>query len=354
MSKATNWSNNGSNYRLMEVSNFSKDLPPGVYRLEFDPMSGFYLTHAGNNFALPPKIYGHDYDFVSRVVKTYHNTKDNLGLLLNGVKGTGKTVTGQMICNELKLPVIIISSNIEGMVNYINDIRQDVILFFDEYEKSFEYSSNILAIMDGVLSNEFRRIFVLTTNNSYVNENMLQRPSRIRYVKEYGDLSKDVIMEVVNDLLIHKEFTNEAVEFISNLDIITMDIVKCVIEEINIHKESPSNFADIFNVRKANKRYDLIKLIKKDSVTVEEIIHYSLEENDFSPTINQILNDNEYSEGDYNLYVKGNNKGVIKEVVDGMIICHKQKYNEEKEEYDTEKIVYTVKEVQPIHKSFMM
>jgi DNA-directed RNA polymerase beta subunit len=61
-------------------------------------------------------------------------------------------------------------------------------------------------------------------------------------------MSLEVIMEVVNDKLIHKTLFDPTVKFISEMPIITMDLVKSVVEEVNIHEESPYVFADVFNI----------------------------------------------------------------------------------------------------------
>ncbi len=64
---------------------------------------------------------------------------DNMGVLLNGVKGTGKSVTAKLICNELKnfLPIIIVDKAYEGLPQFISKIQQEVIIFIDEFEKVF-------------------------------------------------------------------------------------------------------------------------------------------------------------------------------------------------------------------------
>ena len=43
------------------------------------------------------------------------------------------------------------------------------------------------------------------------------------------------------------------------MEIITVDIVKAVIEEVNIHNEDPKNFQGVFNVKKRTSKYDVFK-----------------------------------------------------------------------------------------------
>lgn len=245
------WSKSGNSYRLSEISHQQLHLPVGVYRLEYnEPFGYFYLEHVQDQFSFPYKIYGIETDFIQRVKKSWDNTKGNMGVLLNGLKGTGKTVTAELICNEMDVPVILIQKHYGGLVSFLNSVQQDVIIFIDEYEKIYnKYDNSLLSVMDGAFRTESRKMFLLTTNELTIEKNMLQRPSRIRYIKSYTDLTLDVIMEVVDDKLVHKHLRDCTIKMISELPIITMDLVKSVIEEVNIHNEDPALFKDIFNVQ---------------------------------------------------------------------------------------------------------
>ena len=246
------WKISGNMYKPDEKSSQIDLLPTGTYTVQDHPMMGLYLTKTGEDFTFNHKIYGLEVGFVNRVIKSYHSMEDNMGVLLNGVKGTGKSVTAKRICNLLsdKMPVIIIDKAHQGLPQFIANIQQEVIIFIDEFEKVYqEYSSDVLTIMDGVYKTGYKRLFLLTTNNLYINRNMLQRPGRIRYVKTYGDLELSVVNEVIDDLLIYPEFRVDCLEAISTLEIITIDLVKAIINEVNIHNESPTKFMDVFNVK---------------------------------------------------------------------------------------------------------
>jgi hypothetical protein len=115
----------------------------------------------------------------------------------------------------------------------------------------------MLTIMDGALNSEFRRVFLLTTNELYVEKNLIQRPGRIRYLKKFEDLKPAIVEEIVDDVLVHTQFKKECINFISNLETITVDIVKAIINEVNIHEEGPSAFESIFNVKKLKGKYNI-------------------------------------------------------------------------------------------------
>lgn len=247
------WRKSGASYYIDEDSNTEKRLPRGVFTVEYDTQRGVcFLKQLSEAFEFPYKVYGLNSEFIERVDKTYKNTTSNLGILLNGVRGTGKTVTAQMIANNIGNPIIIVSNNYEEkLINFINGIDQDVVIFVDEYEKVFEKSKHLLTVMDGVFNNSLsRKAFILTTNNTWVEENLLQRTGRIRYLKEFGNMESSVVKEVIEDLLNDKKYEEELLDLISKLDLVTIDIVKALIQEINIHDKSANNLFKDMNVKK--------------------------------------------------------------------------------------------------------
>lgn len=250
------WVLKGGDYHLNEKQkNTIKKIEPAVYELQPN-MFGFHLSPISERFEFPYKIYGLETDLIKRALKYYNNTDSgNLGILLNGVKGTGKTVTSKILCNELNLPVILVPRQYDNAQSFINSIPQDIIVFVDEYEKIYKDSHELLTIMDGAMNSQHRRVFLMTTNNLYIDPNLIDRPSRIRYLKTFGNLSPDVVEEIVDDVLIHKEFKDDCITFASTLEIITVDIVKSIINEVNIQEESPLTFKNVFNASVKKGKY---------------------------------------------------------------------------------------------------
>ena len=257
------WHQSGSTFSIDEVTSQVDKLPVGVYKLQFNEIiSKFYLTLISEKFEFPYKLYNTETKFVNRVKKTWDNTTGNMGILLNGIKGTGKTVTAEQICNNMNQPVIIVSQNYKGLTNFLNEFQQDITVFIDEYDKIFERSGSLLTVMDGALKTNARIMFLLTSNDQWIEKNMLQRPSRIRYIKQYGDLPLNAIMDVVDDMLVHPHHRKRTIEMIANMPIITMDLVKSVIQEVNIHDEDPLVFKEFFNINGDNddKRFNVYYL----------------------------------------------------------------------------------------------
>lgn len=212
-------------------------LPKGIYEVR-ESMTGYYLNKLGDSFVFNYKLYGINNEFIEHFVKTYNNTMGNLGVLFNGIKGTGKTVTAEELCNQLGLPVIIVKSckEADDMLKFLaTQINFDCIFFFDEYEKEFKESSSVLSFMDGVHNSQYRKIFLLTTNELEINSNLLGRPSRIRYVRSFGNLPEETTLELLNDILIDKSAVEPVLDLIRQMQIITVDLVKALAQEVNIH-----------------------------------------------------------------------------------------------------------------------
>lgn len=243
-------------------------LPVGVYRLYYDQMKDeFSLELWKKKFTFEFKLYGIDMKFVNHVIATYKNqkAKSNIGILLNGEKGAGKTVTAKYLCNEFNLPVIICDTNYKNIDLFISSIDQDCIFFFDEFEKNFQIidrydepcaGENLLSVMDGLNNSNKSHIFILTTNNKHINTNLLSRPSRVRYIKEYDSiLDKNTVVEYLNDNLEYKEYFDDIINFFSKMETITMAILKCVVDEVNMHNCPVSEFEGMFNFTEKGYTY---------------------------------------------------------------------------------------------------
>lgn len=281
------WVAQEGEFQLGEIPNVYEKLPEGIYELQHNPKTGFYLKKIADDFTLPEKIYGVEDDLIYRMITTFKSVNKNFGALFQGLKGTGKTIVAKQVCNQLKIPVILVNSAFNDMGTFINSIQQDIVMFFDEFEKVYEFYSyrdedeaedpgskknvsNLLTLMDGVFTSEYKRLFLLTTNKSSLPDAMLSRPSRIRYIKEFTDLTYESIMEILNDSVDNKDLIPGLVKILMKLDIITIDIVKSVAEEANIYNTDDPGFFSIFNIKPKTVYYDVY--ISNDKGGEEEMI----------------------------------------------------------------------------------
>jgi hypothetical protein len=130
-------------------------------------------------------------------------------------------------------------------------------------------------------------------------------------------------------------------KFISNLSIITIDLVKSVIEEVNIHDEDPSHFKDIFNTQSNNSSaYCLYKIDNGEEKLEKEYASFGVD-----PTR---MTENSY------LRVNGVGMGTIKAILpNNDLLVVKDLYDDDDENViGQEKTVYRVKEMSLIHRYF--
>jgi SpoVK/Ycf46/Vps4 family AAA+-type ATPase len=282
------WINSRGKYYYNDIPVVTDKLPRGVYELNFDAFSKeFFLDYISESFELPEKVYGIEKGLVERITTTYERLNKNFGVLLKGLKGTGKTVIAKQVSNKLGLPVILVNKSYGDMGQFINSIDQDVIMFFDEFEKTYELSiyhddeddeekpgkksvNQLLTLMDGVFTSKHKRLFLLTTNKVYLPDAMISRPSRIRYVKEFSDLSYEDIIEILTDSVEDKNLIPELAEILKELECITVDIVKSVAEEANIYGVATKEFFSIFNVSRDVNKLDFYEIIKDEEILIAE------------------------------------------------------------------------------------
>lgn len=261
---SVHWLKTNNVYRKVEGDFKTVDtVPAGIYNLGVS-MTGWYLEKYADKFTFDYKMYGLQTEFCNHVLKTYHSTNGNFGIMLTGTKGTGKTVTAKTLANDFNLPVIIVKdmgdSN-QSMIEYLSGFNFDCVLFLDEFEKNFsDKDSTILQIMDGVYNIGYRKIFLLTTNALTVNENLLGRPSRIRYVKRFGNLDLKTVEEYLDDELKVPEARQELIDFIDTLTISTIDILKTIVNEVNIHgMDGLMKAKEFFNVTTLDFNYTCVR-----------------------------------------------------------------------------------------------
>lgn len=176
-----------------------------------------------------------------------------------------KTVTAKELCNHLQLPVILVQSmgdSNDKLIKYLSTtINFDCIFFFDEYEKEFKDSSDVLSFMDGTYNSIYRKVFLLITNELKVDPNLLGRPSRIRYKKSFSNLSEEVTREILNDILEDKTAIEKVIELTHSMNIITIDLIKAIATEINIHGvEALPDIKETFNIEFSRFTYLYIEV----------------------------------------------------------------------------------------------
>ena len=247
---------------------------PGYASLLTSPGSGIFriyenqqtkrlgLEKIDDTFRFNFKIYDIDCeDIISKVINAwtsdlFRESNKNLGVIFNGIKGTGKTIAAKQLCNRIGLPVLVISKPVDGMLEFIQSLHFESAILIDEAEKTFrEEQEVLLKMIDGVY-NDMRKLYILTTNKLSIDENLLGRPGRIRYIKEFSNLSAKAVNDVIDDNLKDASLKDEVLKVVDSLEISTIDILKAIIDECNIMGSVPSD--STLNIPKAKYKIQIV------------------------------------------------------------------------------------------------
>lgn len=268
-------------FRIISNATIIEELPKGVFEVKMDQFGNCSLEKTPD-IILPEKIYSNDTEFIQHVLKTWQTSTGSLGVGLVGKKGLGKSFTSNILAKELDLPVIRIVSKIQStsIFSFLNKIEQDFVLQIDEFEKRFDERSDdavsqedFLTFLDGGSTRSNRIFFMVTANMEYGFSSFLKnRPSRLRYYREYLTLSDTVIKEIVEDLLVNKDHMTDLIQHLPYEDL-NIDVLIQIINEINLHDAPYSSFKSFFNYRRETygKRKAMLVL---DPNKPEEVVEF--------------------------------------------------------------------------------
>ena len=188
----------GTIYRVYDDSMQTHNkLPAQAYLACFDPQSGPFLKKY-SDLKISEKVYGVHSEKVDKVLNSFKIFNRNLGVILSGDKGIGKSLFSKLLsikAIESGYPLIIVNSYFPGVGEYLAEIDQEVVVLFDEFDKTFELSersrrdddaekrspqTEMLTLFDGVAQG--KKLFVVTCNDvNALSKFIVNRPGRFHY-----------------------------------------------------------------------------------------------------------------------------------------------------------------------------
>jgi predicted AAA+ superfamily ATPase len=251
------------------------NLPGGNYTVKFSPMIGFYLE-AIAEFPEMKKLYGDALPNAKRILNTYRTKNGNLGVLLDGLKGSGKTLLARLIsilAAKEGIPTLIINSPLTGenFFHFLYSIQQECIVFFDEFEKVYDdkEQESLLTVLDGTFPS--KKLFLLTSNDkTKINQHLKNRPGRIHYYLNFKGLSGEFIREFVEDNLVNKEHEKELLSICSMFTSMNFDSLATMVWEMNLYKEPAGKAIAMLNTKPedSNDQYYDVSFKFKDCAYV--------------------------------------------------------------------------------------
>lgn len=161
----------GTKYEIYGDSLKAYDsLPAKTYTVRYARSSGFFLE-ARADLEVKEKIYGIHPEKADKVLKAFSMFERNLGVILSGDKGIGKSFFARLLCAkavEAGYPVIIVDQFVPGIASYIESIEQEAVFLFDEFDKTFggihpgeneaDPQARLLSLFDGI--SQGKKLFV--------------------------------------------------------------------------------------------------------------------------------------------------------------------------------------------------
>lgn len=223
---------------LNKPNGFDYDLINGkVYNLKYERYGvGSYFEEDGS-LNLPKKVYTtKDDDIFIKRVNTYFEKTSKLstGVMLSGVKGTGKTVMAKVIAKNSNLPVIVVDEDFP--TSQINDFFRKfstpVAVIFDEVDKHWD-TEDLLGWLDGVQTNAKKLVLFTCNDEDQVNEYLKDRCSRVRYTRHFetNDNAR-FLKEILKDKGIAEDEIESTYTFIvNNFNLLSIDNILSFIDE---------------------------------------------------------------------------------------------------------------------------
>lgn len=280
----------GKTYEIHDDSLKTYDkLPVKTYMVRFSKMTGFYLEEYADLEIKETKIYGVHNAKVKKVLKSFDRFERSLGVILSGRKGIGKSLFAKLLCTkaiEKGLPVIIVDSFIPGIASYIEKIEQEVVVLFDEFDKTFgnirtseneaDPQAGLLSLFDGVAQG--KKLYVITCNElRSLNDYLVNRPGRFHYHFRFDYPSPEEIKEYLRDKLdseYYKEI-NKVILFSRKVSL-NFDCLRAIAYELNTGEIFEEAIKDLNIINMNTERYNVILYFKNGPSMDARNVHLDL------------------------------------------------------------------------------
>lgn len=263
--------NAGSRYQIYgeDVKTY-KRLPLMSFEICFNKMAGFYLSSRPDLAVNEEKIYGNHEVKVNKVLNSFKHSDRNLGVILSGQKGIGKSLFARILSHQAiedGYPVLLANTYMPGIADFISGIEQEVVIIFDEFEKNFASKveehvgpspqEEMLSLFDGL--DNGKKLFVITCNEvDRLNTYLLNRPGRFHYHFKITYPTEEEIIEYLTDKVDEKyaDGIKDIVNFSRTVNM-TYDYLRAIAFELNQGYGVAETLEDLNISQTSNVRFNI-------------------------------------------------------------------------------------------------
>lgn len=215
------------------------------YILKYDDWKGQCFLETTQGITLPDRYFYSKTDklFVDRITNYFNTTdKTTTGVMLKGLKGSGKSMLAKKLALESALPIIIVSPDFptRKLNDFFNNFKQATCVLFDELEKNERRwnTDDLLTFLDGISTNGKKLVIFTCNSDDKVCDFIKDRCSRVRYSRTFDAMSEDAVAELCNREIEDEGEARAACAFImKTFKTISFDNVLSFIEEIKLNQK---------------------------------------------------------------------------------------------------------------------
>ncbi len=252
-------------FSTVDADNMPRDhLPAGRYKLRVVPdgSGGLKLLfEKADMYILPVTRFGDHTKNFQRIRSDYQPDGDSMGVLLVGVKGTGKTLMAEELGSWMigqGRPVIEIADDIPlAVLERALAMVGPCMMYFDEFGKNYAEAEDRNKLITLFSDNSIRgTLFVVTGNSgeSEIPDTLMYRPGRFKYMITFHTVDRKTAMEVIEHFHVPEEY-HRALLWYTEGRSVNLDVFLHVVRAVRTLRpgESIDDLMSILNVPYAVK-----------------------------------------------------------------------------------------------------